>query len=710
MRKGSGARFVGFAAGVLALVAVGWILTGRAASPEQQGFPTDWSHHHVIFSRPANARAAARIERNPRYWQQFARRNIARVLSDNGNTPIDASAFARSKAAGRTPARMHRDWAESMGSGASVGAGNFPAKYTFQTTTANCGNATSPDFTVYSTGLTGSSNQASIIAYDNLYSGCTGTVPTTYWAYNTGGQILTSPAFSMDGTQVAFVQTNVGLLGTVVLLKWAPSTGTLTSPVSPTLVANSAYRSCTAPCMTQIILRNRLGTGVDDRTSSAFPDYSTDSLYIGSTSGWLHKVSGAFLGLNPTEVTTGGFPVQVNPGNPNTLSSPVFDDVSGNIFVGDGGGFLYRVSASTGAVVTSAQLDHGAGIAAGPFLDSNVGVVYVFASSDGTASCVGSTPCSAVYALSTTFAANAIGTKVMVGSAGTALTPNVLYGGDFDSTYQNSTNATGNLYVCGNTGGPPVLYQVPIANGVPGTAVAGPVLANSTTGCSTITDVYNPNTTGAPTEWIFASVQTTGLGTNCASLGCLFGLKVTPRLASHAYSVGDVVVDSNFQVQVVSGAGTSGAATPVWSTTVTGSTTDGTVKWFNQGTYDATTGLWVANTSYVVGNHVIDSNGNVEQCTKSGTSNATPPSWATGANGNTAEIGNGPHWVNLGTAGIANAFSAGGASGIIIDNTVASGTLAGASQIYFSTLSNQNCATSGGTGGCAVQASQTALQ
>jgi hypothetical protein len=53
----------------------------------------------------------------------------------------------------------------------------------------------------------------------------------------------------------------------------------------------------------------------------------------------------------------------------------------------------------------------------------------------------------------------------------------------------------------------------------------------------------------------------------------------------------------------------------------------------------------------------------------------------------------------------------GGASGIIIDNNVLPGALAGASQIYFSSLANESCAGNGttgnGTGGCAVQASQS---
>ncbi len=51
--------------------------------------------------------------------------------------------------------------------------------------------------------------------------------------------------------------------------------------------------------------------------------------------------------------------------------------------------------------------------------------------------------------------------------------------------------------------------------------------------------------------------------------------------------------------------------------------------------------------------------------------------------------------------------SAAGSSGILLDNTAAT---TGASNVYFSTLGNQSCATSGGSaGGCAIQASQSGL-
>jgi hypothetical protein len=49
----------------------------------------------------------------------------------------------------------------------------------------------------------------------------------------------------------------------------------------------------------------------------------------------------------------------------------------------------------------------------------------------------------------------------------------------------------------------------------------------------------------------------------------------------------------------------------------------------------------------------------------------------------------------------------GGTSGIVIDNSSAA---VGASQVYFTPLADQACTTSGGSGGCAIQASQSILQ
>src|ERR1019366_2962382 len=88
-------------------------------------------------------------------------------------------------------------------------------------------------FTLAGSTLTGGTNGASIVAFDNLYTGCSGTVPSTHWAYNTGGTVTTSVALSGDGSQVAFVQKdNITGTANLVLLMWASGTDTVNAPTT----------------------------------------------------------------------------------------------------------------------------------------------------------------------------------------------------------------------------------------------------------------------------------------------------------------------------------------------------------------------------------------------------------------------------------------------------------------------------------------------
>jgi hypothetical protein len=664
--------------------------------------PMDWSHQHVIFSQPSTDAQAAAVMRDPRYWQQFNREHLVRTLNRDGIGLSMNGLFA-----GAPPSP--RDWSQNLGSGANGGgAGVYPAKYSFSAAVANCGNASRPDTVVFSTGLAGSATQASIVAFDNLYSGCTGTVPQVYWAYNTGGKILTSPIHSLDGTQVAFVQSTVpATQAQLVLLKWAPSsTQSVGSPMTLAALPASSYRSCSAPCMTRITLQG----GGDDTTSSVFPDYPNDVIWVGGALGGLHKFTDVFF-RTPAEVTTGGFPAQVNGTSFAALTSPVYDSTSGNVFVGDVLGFLYRVS-STGVITRSGQLDFGGGLYVGPVLDSTAGRLFVFSSSDGTTGCTGGVPCAAVFQLATTFAAGTTGSKVTIGVSRPAPpNPSAIYIGAFDSSYFSSAiPRTGNLNVCGNTGGAPTLYRIPINAGTMAAAVAGPVLAGATTGCSPVTDVPNPNATGGAKEWIFAGVQASGLGNNCTSVGggCAMNFINTAWQPSHAYTVGQQVLDTNSNVQTCRRLGTSKAGTPpVWNVTVGGSTTtDGTVRWVNQGPQVAAHPGRLVNHLYTAGAAILDTNGNVEVTAAGGTSrNGAAPTWPTTINTTVAD--GGVTWRMVGLPATASLAATGGTGGIIVDNLV--GTLAGASQIYFSTQSNQVCGTTG-TGGCAVQASQSALQ
>lgn len=708
--NGTATRFIKFGAGILGLVTLGWILTGYAKPGEEEmpyheGVPTDWSHTHVIFSKPATDEEARELGKEPRYWQQLYRRELVRTLADPSNETLgQVEPAAHAASSGGL-------WSENLGRNAAPGAGNYPAKFSYSLTTANCGSATTPDYVVYSTGLQGSGNQASVVAYDNIYKGCTGTVPSVYWAYNTGGLILTSPIMSLDGTQVAFVQTSNAQTASLVLLKWqASTTETVSSPGVPALEpTGGAYRGCSAPCMLEIPLRDGAHTNFDDRTSSLFYDFTNDVGWVGGATGWLVKLTGLFNGT-PAEVTTGGFPVQLEAGQ-DPLYNPVYDQKSKNVFVGDGAGFLYKVAATGAAVTKSAQLDFGTGLE-DVVLNQTNGLVYAFASSDGTANCTGGTACAAVYVFGTNFASGSSGSKAILGQSvvkGAATNPNPLYLGAFDSAYLNSVGGTGNMYVCGNTGARPTLYRLPITSGTLGTAVAISLLtASGKPSCSPITDFPNPNASVSKRELIFFSVQ--NLGIPCASSGCLMNFVSLPWQPKTSYKSGEEVLvlnttNNTLYIQTaISSSGTSGSVVPAWPIAAAAKTTDGTVTWLNQGgTVVQPLGGWTANTTFGTLTRINDGK-NVEICLSTGRSGTTGPTWNLTAGGTTTDgtitwINAGP-WPNVGLT------LNGGAGGVVIDG---SSSFAGASQVYFFTLGNNTCSTSGGTGDCAMQASQSSL-
>jgi hypothetical protein len=669
--------------------------------------------------------------------------------------------------AGRASSAIHRDWSEDLGSGATAGANQYPAKFSFNITTANCGSAAQPDYVAFNTSVApgapvaasatgkfsnknstgdvtvdgtvltasttintgthfqtgtstttdatnlaaainrnltavmatssgatvtltaatagtagnsialaaaetaftwsgttlanGTNGQASVMAFDNLYSGCSGTVPSTYWQYDTGGTVTTSITLSLDGSQLAFVQTQGGV-ATLVLLKWAQSSSTTVDAL--TAVSNSAYPSCTAPCMTTIAFHGN----PTDTLSSPFYVYDgvqADTLYVGDDSGTLHKFNPVFNGT-PAEVTS-SWPIVVNSTAGTKLSGPVYDGTSGNIYMTDST-WLVSYVRDTGSTVGactapckggSYDFSQGAlGTVAGggapppvdsPIVDSTSETVFVFAgctlAGDSGGSCGDGVGPAQVVQLNTSLT-NPVGANVGLSSS-----YNSIHLGAFDNNYYSGSYSTGRMIVCGNPNrnDNPIMYVLSFnaSGALSTTAITGPTLATSgmNNECSPLTEIYNPNATGGAADWVFGSVKTSASPTGCAGSGCVMNFVMTAWQPSNAYPTSQMALDTNGNLQQVMTAGTSGTTTPSWSTTNGGMTTDGSVKWKNMGAMTA---------------------------------------------------------VNVLTA-------PGGTSGIIVDNTVSAGTLAGASQVYYTTLTNGTCATSGGTGGCAVQASQAAL-
>ena len=505
-----------------------------------QGIPYDWSHHHLIFSRPLTAAKAALLEKEPRYPMQQAWRSRPALSSEGYMQAMDAKALqlatsralpilARGK---RVPhhkpaSSLHRDWTMFMGGSPSNSHGvtnMYPAKYTFSTSGQSCS-----DFVVFSTEQRPSSGQASIVGFNNLYrktstGGCSGTVPTVSWAFDTSNAdtnpITTSVVLSISGTKIAFVE---GSHLVLIKLPTSGASGTLTNPTTLTNPAPPSFPGCTAPCMTSIALTN------SDNFSSSFYDYSHDTLYVGDSGNILYQFTGVFSG---TPAKAGSpWPVTVT-GATGGLSSPVYDSTSTLVFVSDiTGGFLYSVSSTSPSTqVKSARLSTNTIFNDAPIVDSNAEKVYYFSSDDGA-----SPAHSGVFQLPATFTNGSSG---MERTTGAPSTNNFVYDGDFDNTFYNSS--TGHLYACGNPGASPdpSLYQIAITSGVmtSGAASPGPTLtATNNINCSPITEFFGNN--GSSQDLIFLSVTDQGSLGNCNGHGCIMSFDVTTASSFTSTSV-----------------------------------------------------------------------------------------------------------------------------------------------------------------------------
>jgi hypothetical protein len=123
-------------------------------SPNRSNRPmvTDWSHRHLVFSHTSsNSPKSSRLEADPRYQQQVARRSAiahsaASPLMELGGATQPVSADSDASA---TEGSLSRDWTSSLASFGTVGNEQYPAKFEFNinapVTNANC----TSDFVVY---------------------------------------------------------------------------------------------------------------------------------------------------------------------------------------------------------------------------------------------------------------------------------------------------------------------------------------------------------------------------------------------------------------------------------------------------------------------------------------------------------------------------------------------------------------------------------
>jgi hypothetical protein len=524
------------------------------------GLPWDWSNRQVVFSTPQSYAAAAAVALDPRYRLMLLQRShVLRLPDDPGVAAL---------AAIRQFGKRHRDWGQSMNNVAvrqvGIESGIFPAKYSFNTSnpTPNCDN----DYVVFTLNSSSSSG-FNIVGFNHLYVNsagtgfCSGTSPAPVFAYNgsrNGGGLPSSPTLSLDGTQIAFLESSSPAQFTV--LKW--KSGNVVAASWPTPFNSSPLPSCTAsspaPCEYSVALSHSIDVG-----QSAFIDYINDIAYIVDNQGFLSAVSPVFKGGQPAVIWS--FRV----GQQGPYTSPVYDSVSKNVFLADGlckAYFVRTTSSSLGSCVSGSPPCTGnvsptlsaqpGGLTTSPVVDSTTKkVLYFSANGDGTNA--------KLIQYDTTLGST---TSVNMGPQSSQS----IFTGTFDNNYFTSV-ATGKYYMCGfGTDNSPALYAVGFnASGTMSSAVSGPLPLTSppqAIPCSPMTEVFNQ--TGS-TDWLFV-----GVGTSCSSVingGCVESLRITTGFpssivtqVSESGGVSGIIVDN---VQ-----NSNAAATNIYFMTLSGQT------------------------------------------------------------------------------------------------------------------------------------------
>src|SRR5208283_5397514 len=105
-------------------------IAGYEAAAHQtfQGVPDDWSTHHVVFSRPEpGSETEYQVQQDPRYWLQQIKEKMpaADAATFGFGSGFDRSSWGYSNKSKKS--KLKKDWSEDMGSGAKVGAGQYPA-------------------------------------------------------------------------------------------------------------------------------------------------------------------------------------------------------------------------------------------------------------------------------------------------------------------------------------------------------------------------------------------------------------------------------------------------------------------------------------------------------------------------------------------------------------------------------------------------------
>ncbi len=610
-------------------VLVPGICAQEATVLRHTGVPHDWSQSHILFSRDALARHPELILREPRIQQQLMQR---RQAANWGAYHGDAISIHHHNPPNP---RLQRDWSVNP-LGGRLRPDIFPAKYSFDPNAApDCTN----DYVVFGLGVAGVNNgAANLVAFNNLYVNDTGTgfcagltAPTVLFAYNVTtiptGRILTSPVLSLDGTQIAFVESVPGSSpsATFHVLTWTAGQGTIGGAVTPTSAQMTSLTFAPASNSTM---------------SSPWVDYASDTAYMGAGNGILYQITPVFNGTPGL----GGPPFPVTVSSPYNLTAPVLDSARGLVMVGSLSGDLYSVDITTGAVVPLVVGVAGgtsSGIIAPPIVDVTNGTTFVVSGNNGTSAVLVQTETSTLLPTGTVIAP--------IGEGGFGGTIVHMYQPAFSNNYFNDPS-TGVVTLCGTGISDTRPWQYTF--GFTG-ATLNPIPASSqqlstsaTDRCSGWTEFFNPYA-GATDTITATSVASNVLTVTANNSDIAVGQEVYMQGTAESFLNGRGVIVTSLIGSGPSTGFTANLSVPDYTNASdTGAVSTGTDFFFF---------------------------GLTQDCTFLG---------GTSTNGCVVAIGN-----NDGTTTTTTAQVTGGPSGIIVDNF---STAAQASSIYFTALSTNS--------------------
>ena len=240
----------------------------QAAHSSFVGVPTDWTSHHLIFSAPEpGSDAEDKAQQDPRYWLQQIRR--AQLQSDDSFATDDSfGALDKKKKKPKKnkkskkpqPVAVNKDWSVSLGAGGTVGAGFFPAKFSFGTNAASCS-----DYVVYNTSLAGLSAVAATgtgtFANNTSVAGNTVTI---------NGVALTATGVGTDTITGEPTSGSTTVVGTVTYT-WTTTTCNLFTPTATTGCVVRSATTATDATNLQEAISNTCGAVTACKVSAANP-------------------------------------------------------------------------------------------------------------------------------------------------------------------------------------------------------------------------------------------------------------------------------------------------------------------------------------------------------------------------------------------------------------------------------------------------------